>query len=929
MNFTVYYQNIRSILGKKKRTKFINNCEVQSNPVDVIAITETWLDETVPDSNIFFKNYSFIRVDRNKKSTNKKKGGGIMLAFNNSLDSYNIIKQNNEKFERLDVLVNKCDKKYFISLVYFPPNLPSKFYNHYCNEIMSCVDKNQFSNIFIIGDFNLPCYNWINVHNDYYLNGHNKALTIKESAKSTFNLIKKLNLKQYNSYINPDGNTLDLFLSNNHNNVNVEESIEPLSKIDTAHSAHLICFKSSIKKFIKTPDKYYLDYSHADFNAIKSNLNAIDWSNIYNNFCNVTKFLEYLYDILYYNIEKYIPKKYPKHCKYPNYFSSELKNCIYQKRKMHCFYKTFYSSHYYDAFQKLRKKCKLLIQRDYNDMINKLCKDANQEPNKIWKFLSNNKTKTYPTEFFLNKDKSFDNQSTADLFAKHFSSSFVNSNLKNYNLNITNIPKLDNILITSTDISKAINSIKLNNSHGPDLISASLIHNCKTELLQPLLLLFSGIIDKDDYPSKLKMSHVVPVYKSNDKNNIGNYRPITIINNFAKILDKIIFEKINNSLYDLIIPEQHGGIPGRSTVTNLLCFNEYVSDAFLKNNSVQAMYLDVSKAFDTVNHQLLCYKLEKYGISGNLLNYFKNYLSNRTQAVKFCNTFSSPYSVVSGIPQGSVLACLLYLLYVNDIKLNIRNAKFLLFVDDLKVYLEINDYDDLHLLLSDLNSILLWAKNNGLNFNFKKCYSMLFSKSRISNYPKILLNDVEIPNLHEAKDLGIYYQNNLLFDNHINIIIKKAIRNINYIKYNCRKFKNIKILINIYNCIVKSILMYGSCLWNPTKKGTINDLEKIQQKFLRFLSYKTKIPMKYNQHDYAPILSLTKLNTLKVARAKNDLKFIYRLKNGIINCDNFYDVLPFFESRNQPRKVSPNPIFITDNKKIPYSALHRMYNLPR
>ena len=201
-----------------------------------------------------------------------------------------------------------------------------------------------------------------------------------------------------------------------------------------------------------------------------------------------------------------------------------------------------------------------------------------------------------------------------------------------------------------------------------------------------------------------------------------NYRPIAIINVFSKLIEKIIFKKLSVHLNKFIIPEQHGGLPGRSTVTNLLVFNEYVSDAFSKSKSVQVVYLDIAKAFDTVNTSIIVKKLEQYGINGVLLMLIKNYLTNRKMIVKFNNSTSDPFNAESGIPQGSNLGPLLFNIFMNDVHQVIKFSKFLLFIDDLKIFLKYSDINELKLLQNDLISIEEWAHVNKVNFNLKKMF---------------------------------------------------------------------------------------------------------------------------------------------------------------------------------------------------------------
>ena len=187
------------------------------------------------------------------------------------------------------------------------------------------------------------------------------------------------------------------------------------------------------------------------------------------------------------------------------------------------------------------------------------------------------------------------------------------------------------------------------------------------------------------------------------------------------------------------------------------------------------------------------------------------------------------------------------------------------------------------------------------------------------------MNNNPIENVIEIKDLGILFQYDLKFKKHIDYICIKATRKFNYIKYVCRSFRNIHVLINLYNALIKSTLMFGSTIWNPTNKALIKSLERIQNKFLRFLSYRTNHPMRYIDHDYQNIMNISKLSTLEIARAKNDMKFVHKIANTYLNTPDLKSNIMYYTPMNKPR--SKTKIFLIDQKMIPFSIIHRICNL--
>ena len=275
----------------------------------------------------------------------------------------------------------------------------------------------------------------------------------------------------------------------------------------------------------------------------------------------------------------------------------------------------------------------------------------------------------------------------------------------------------------------------------------------------------------------------------------------------------------------------------------------------------------------------------------------------------------------TGIPQGSNLATLLFIVYINDIKYFVKDSKILLFIDDLKIFIELKNNSCINLIQNDLNNVCLWAKQNGFVFNILKSYAMLYSKVKADSHSIYISNSL-IPNTDEIKDLGIIFQNNLKFNKHIDSIIFKAKRKINFIKFYCKRFTNVNLIIKIYNSIVKSNLMYGSTLWNPNNIGTITSLEKVQLLFLRFLSYKTDKPMSYIDHNYDPIMNFTKITSLELSGALNDLKFFFKLINNITKSPELLTKIKFYSPVNPIR--NPTLIFLVDNKLLIYSIIQRI-----
>ena len=353
--------------------------------------------------------------------------------------------------------------------------------------------------------------------------------------------------------------------------------------------------------------------------------------------------------------------------------------------------------------------------------------------------------------------------------------------------------------------------------------------------------------------------------------------------------------------------QQHGGTPKKSIITNLLHINlftykEDILKSFEKNNYTIALNTDHKKAFDSVNHTLLIQKLQYYGVLNNLLKWFSSYLKNRIQLVKFRDSISRKINVTSGVRQGSHLAILLFNIFINDIVNHIHHSKIIMYIDNIKLYRSITCDDDIKLLNLDFQNIIRWNKKNGMELQLSKCVVLRFTKQVHFHKFSFKVDNFEIEYVDNIKDLGVIFDSKLDFKLHIHSIIAKAKRNIFFLIHYARQFTKIHTIITLYNSLVKSSLMFESIIWEPEANYLTYEIEKIQNKFLRFISFKLNIPMRPYDHNYENILNRLNIMTLNNSRIFQNLLFLYKIFNNyiesteIINLFNFY--VPARNTRN-------------------------------
>lgn len=348
---------------------------------------------------------------------------------------------------------------------------------------------------------------------------------------------------------------------------------------------------------------------------------------------------------------------------------------------------------------------------------------------------------------------------------------------------------------------------------------------------------------------------------------------------------------------------QHGFVSHRSTVTNLAIFTQFVSHAIDESGQVDVIYTDFSKAFDRIDHTILFSKLSSWGLSSSLLSFMQSYFANREQFVSYNGFNSEPFIATSGVPQGSNLGPLLFLLFIDDITSIIDNSDKLLFADDLKIYKKITCSEDCLLLQNDINQVQRWCLSNRLHLNASKCKVVTFTKKHSSIENLYFIDGMPLSRLNSTKDLGVVFDSKLSFTDHIHLKVTEATKMIGFIIRNCKMFTNIKSLKILYFSYVRSKLEYGSLIWYPYYINHKLALENVQRKFLKFLSFKTDAIYPERGIAQISLLSRFDMNSLELRRKCSSISFLYNLLNNNIDCPELLSQL-CFNVPNYPSRLN-------------------------
>ena len=321
-------------------------------------------------------------------------------------------------------------------------------------------------------------------------------------------------------------------------------------------------------------------------------------------------------------------------------------------------------------------------------------------------------------------------------------------------------------------------------------------------------------------PEDWKIANVIPIFKKGDRDKCGNYRPVSLTSIVCKILESILRDRINNHLmkHDLIADSQHGFSSGLSCQTNLLTFFDQIVDNMDRGNTVDVIYLDFSKAFDKVPHLRLIEKVKSLGVNMQTVRWIKHWLQGRKQKVVINGCDSSWANVTSGVPQGSVLGPLLFLIYINDIDQGVGGL-ISKFADDTKLGGVIESCLDTKKLQSDLDKLLEWSEKWQMKFNADKCKAIRFGKfQRGSNY---VMNGQELDWVMEEKDLGVIVDNTLKSSKHCQMVVNKANRMLGMIRRNT-SCKTKEVILPLYRALVRPHLEYCVQFWSPSLVKDVN-----------------------------------------------------------------------------------------------------------
>jgi len=638
----MYYQNVRSIVSKLN----ILIPNLIASAFDIIALSETWLSLSVLNSELNFNNYIIYRSDRSSLNSVYKRGGGVLVAVRSHLKS-KMLNVTVNCIEQVFVQIQMGSNLFIICCIYIPPTSPLILYEQFFLSINELYLSNPKAKFILLGDFNLPSLDW---------SLYSLPLICNSQIDSYFvSMLSHYNFNQFNLVRNHNITILDLALSNVH--ITVTNDPDPLLPIDIHHPALNISLNCDHYDFLIAKHDLIYDYYNCDYIKIVKSIGD-SLSTLSLNSYNIDETVEQFYSILYKSINNYVPMKFIYNTSYPVWYSKLLKSLIKDKKIAHLIYKQSNNVSDYINFSRLRAKCKKQAKLDHKNYISKVQSSIKNNPKYFWKFINMlTHTDALPCSLPLDATVADNGTDIVELFGKYFSdayctpqsSSSPSSIFDNSNSNST--LNLNYITLTELDVLNMISDLKLSSTTGPDDIPTIFIYNCRFILAPVLTSIFNLSLSKGIFPSLWKTSFISPILKKGNPSLISNYRPVSKLSSIPKLFSRLISSKLTHFCSSFLVNNQFGFMPKRSACNNLTIAKNIILHSFDSNAQTDIIYTDFSKAFDQVNHLILFNKLQSFGFSGSLLNWFKSFLSDRFQIVKHLKFKSTCFPVPSGVPQ--------------------------------------------------------------------------------------------------------------------------------------------------------------------------------------------------------------------------------------------------------------------------------------
>ena len=913
--------NIRGLVPQTVPTKvpFLQD-ELESSNYIAFALTETWLEDSHKEAELHIPGYTLFRQDRKgrtKSKTTRSSGGvaiyvrddyaisseicfefsnGVIESLGVTLRSLNLVivvtyrspdsKPNNKDF------THKPERKWYRST--------SKEFTGYLNQLNKCLKSlpSPTPDILLMGDYNLPHANWLTGECSPGASKDEKKMAKDLSELSLENFL----VQQVEVPTHKEGNTLDLIFTNN------TDLIHNLSTAPVPRTSdhYLINFTAVYSNCFDATDmdpetddseentrKGFsdLNFFSEDINwsSMNDELGSYNWSAEFRGL-DTTAMMERFTSVCCGIAQKFVPERRRS--------SISSKSRIPRHRRILMRRRTSTRKQLAKTSSDDRRQALTarLVEIEKELQMSHRQQQEYDEQRAVENIKANPK-------FFFSYAKKFSKVKTtigplinsaktlisapkkmAEILSEQYCSVFSTPRHENSPPHIlfpkedTTGPSLTDILFTDEELREAMKELSDNAAAGPDGFPAILLKRCCFNLCAPLGKIWRKSLQDGVVPPICKTATIIPIHKGKSRAAPKNYRPVALTSQLIKVFEKVVRKHMVAFMeeHNLLNQSQHGFRRGRSCLSQLIDHCDRITAAMERGLGIDVIYLDFAKAFDKVDLGITLRKLKSLGIKGQLGQWLMAFLLDRVQSVLVHGKKSTPQRVISGVPQGSVLGPLLFIVLIGDIDKNIAHSFLSSFADDTRIGRPISTDTDVKLLQEDLESVYQWSVENNMQFNSDKFELMRYctnSSSEVQNSTTYLSNSGSaIEEKQHVRDLGVTLSSDATFSQHI---LSKTMFVRSQISWVLRTFntRDAGPLLALWKTLIVCHLDYCSQLWSPSKKGDIQSLELLQKAFIGKIRGMSSL-------NYWKQLSALSLYSLERRRERYQIIYTWRIIEG-------------------------------------------------
>ena len=903
--------NIQGLItNKKNKCDSLNAMIHSTTTTKIIAVTESHLRKKQHhDAEItkYFPQYSIARADRDieydiEDEDQLLSHGGCLILSSPNITATPKVNFSNGNCEL--TITEFPQLSMSLAVFYTPPrpNFSLPKFKEAISEIRQYTQQMKTSNphyaFTLAGDFNFPprVVKWTKTPDGVFADFKEGNTNEKAAFQILQDTVTDLNMEQLVDKPTRKKNTLDLVFSNQPSLFS-ECNCEP---IDTISDHKLISFGMTVNAAMATefscpadlPEVSKINFKRANRLKLQRALDATDWDTVLGGPAEIqnanTSFVKAITDAaMAANVPRFKSKS-------KNGLDENMEKLIKEKdiKLSQLLSSTLRTSDKEQIEHRINK-----INTDINNLTitiqdekeKRAVSDIKSNPKAFFKY-ANSSRSTNSNIGPLKSGTTFQNgpKQMADILSQQYESAFSEPKTDFSDLNLKEhlCPNLSDIEITEESIREAIKDMNVSSAPGPDGVAAFFIKEYADQLVYPIMKIWRTSLDTGMLPEGTARAFITPIHKGGEKSLPANYRPVALTNHLTKIFERVLRKELvkHLELNNLMNNTQHGFRSGRSTTSQLLAYYEDVLSKLEEGHVVDSIYLDFAKAFDKVDHNVLLLKMQSLNITGKIINWCEVFLKNRQQQVKVNGVLSDPVQVKSGVPQGSVLGPLFFLILMIDINAGVLKAVLGSFADDTRVWHAISAVLEASQLQDDLNEVFHWTTANNMMLNDSKSEHMRLGCLE-PDVAYTTPDGTTIVTKKLIKDLGILIEDNMLFHQHITSTVAKGMRMSGWAMRTFRT-RGTLAMKTILQSLIVSLMEFGCVIWSPIDSVHINLLESVQRKFTSrfacFQTYDEALQMPICTTPYPDRLKKLKIYSLERRRERYMICYVYKIVIGLV-----------------------------------------------